>query len=64
MIPIIDSDERAFRIGRGWQVRDGSDVTIFGVGLMLHAALEAAEQLGITRRLLKLKIDKHALTRE
>lgn len=44
-LPVIDCDERPFRIGVGWEVRPGQDVTIFGIGLMLHAAIEAAELL-------------------
>lgn len=69
-LPIIDSDERAFRIGTGWQVRPGSDVTIFAIGLMLHAALEAAELLaeeGISARVVNLStvkpVDEHTVVR-
>jgi transketolase len=45
-LPIIYSDEKRFRVGAGAQVRPGGDVTLFGIGLMLHVALEAAERLG------------------
>jgi transketolase len=44
-LPVIYPEEKAFRIGRGWEVRPGNDVTLFGVGLMLHSACEAADLL-------------------
>ena len=56
-LPVIMPEEQAFRIGTGWQVRPGDEVTIFGVGLMLHSALEAAELLaaeGISARVVNL----------
>lgn len=69
-LPVIDSDERPFRIGVGWQVRPGTDVTLFGIGLMLHVALEAAELLaaeGIEARVVNLPtvkpIDEHLVVR-
>jgi transketolase len=65
-LPVIDSEERPFRIGSGWQVRAGDDVTIFGIGLMLHTALEAADMLrseGISARVVNLPtvkpVDEH-----
>lgn len=45
-LPVISSAEKPFRIGRGWQVQEGGDVTIIAIGLMLQVALEAAELLG------------------
>lgn len=69
-LPVIDSDERPFRIGVGWEVRPGRDVTLFGIGLMLHAALEAAELLaheGISARVVNLStvkpVDEHIIVR-
>lgn len=56
-LPVIYPDEKPFRIGAGVEVRPGSDVTLFGVGLMLHAAIEAAERLeedGISARVVDL----------
>jgi len=56
-LPIIYPDEKRFRIGVGTLVRDGSDVTLCGIGLMLHQALEAAALLqteGISARVLDL----------
>lgn len=44
-LPIIYPDEKRFRIGAGNIVRDGNDATVFGIGLMLHQALAAAELL-------------------
>lgn len=69
-LPVIDSEERAFRIGKGWMVREGEDVTLCGIGLMLHVALEAAELLareGIGARVINLPtvkpIDEHLISR-
>jgi len=52
-LPVIYPDEKRFRIGAGVQVQEGTDVTLFGIGLMLHQALEAAALLraeGISAR--------------
>ncbi|PIE19534.1 MAG: transketolase [Proteobacteria bacterium] len=69
-LPVIDSDERPFRIGKGWTVREGEEVTLCGIGLMLHVTLEAAEQLtaeGVSARVINLStvkpIDEHLITR-
>ena len=44
--PVINTgDDYEFQIGRGILMRAGSDVTIVACGLMVSAALEAAEQL-------------------
>lgn len=54
-LPVIYSDEQPFRIGVGTEIRPGEDLTIFAVGLMLHLALDAAEQLaeaGISARVI------------
>ncbi len=56
-LPVIYPEELPFRIGKGWEVRPGGDVTLFGIGLMLHAALDAAEQLqaeGVSARVVDL----------
>jgi transketolase len=56
-LPVIYPDEKRFRIGAGAQVRDGGDVTLFGIGLMLHHALDAAvilEQEGVSARVVDL----------
>lgn len=69
-LPVIDSDVRPFRIGTGWQVRAGDDVTLFAYGLMVHTSLEAAERLqqeGISARVVNLStvkpVDEHMVAR-
>lgn len=69
-LPVIHPDEKPFRIGTGVVVRDGDDVTLFAVGLMLHVALEAAELLaleGITARVVDLAtvkpLDEYLVTK-
>lgn len=45
-VPVFnDSETYEFEIGKGIVVREGSDVTIVATGLMVAAALEAAESL-------------------
>lgn len=45
-VPVFnDPDTYEFEIGKGIVVREGSDVTIVATGLMVAAALEAAESL-------------------
>jgi transketolase len=44
--PIIYGDDYRFQIGRGSLLREGTDLAIIAYGLMVHHALEAAEQLG------------------
>ena len=56
-LPVLYPDEKRFRIGVGSLVRDGDDVTLFGIGLMLHQALEAAALLeaeGVSARVVDL----------
>jgi transketolase len=56
-LPVLYPDEKRFRIGVGTIVEEGSDVTLFGIGLMLHVALEAAQLLaeeGISARVVDL----------
>ena len=42
---IFDEDNYEFKLGKGIQVRDGSDVTIISTGLMTNYAIEASEML-------------------
>lgn len=42
---ITDYSKEKFRIGKGYLLRDGSDVTIIGTGVMTAIALEAASAL-------------------
>lgn len=44
-VPIVYPDRFDFRIGKANRLRDGGDVTIIACGLMVAAALEAAEEL-------------------
>ena len=57
-VPVInDTPEYHFEIGKGITLREGSDVTILATGLMVGAALEAAEQLqgeGISARVINI----------
>lgn len=56
-VPQIYQDEADFHIGKANQLRDGSDVTIIACGLMVAAALEAAQSLsgeGIEARVLDM----------
>jgi len=43
--PVITGDEDLFRIGKANVLRQGTDLTIFACGVMVHPALEAAETL-------------------
>ncbi len=54
-VPVIYQADMEFVIGRAYRLRDGSDVTIAANGLMVAAALDAAEELaarGIEARIL------------
>ena len=69
-LPVVLPEEQQFRVGAGCLVRPGDDVTIFGIGLMLHAALDAAELLaaeGISARVVNLAtvkpLDEDLVTR-
>lgn len=56
-VPQIYADDPDFAIGRANQLRDGDDVTIIACGLMVAAALDAAELLsqeGIEARVLDM----------
>lgn len=59
-VPAIYDENVNFQIGKAITVRDGSDVTIIANGLMVSAALDAAEELsaeGISARV----IDMHTV---
>lgn len=69
-LPVIYPDEKPFRIGAASEVRQGTDVTLFGIGLMLHTALEAARRLAardISARVIDLAtvkpLDEELVTR-
>jgi transketolase len=44
-VPLIYSDSSSFQLGKANQLREGKDLTIIANGLMVAAALEAAERL-------------------
>lgn len=55
--PVVYPDGLTFEIGKANQLRDGEDVTIIACGLMVAAAIEAAQDLqerGITARVLDM----------
>ena len=57
-VPVLnDNAEYKFEIGKGIQLRDGSDVTIVATGVLVYMALEAAETLaaeGISARVINI----------
>lgn len=44
-VPVLFDENYTFKIGKANVIREGSDVTIFANGVMVTAALEAAEEL-------------------
>lgn len=44
-VPVIFSEDYKFEIGKSVVVKEGKDITIFAVGIMLSKALDAAEML-------------------
>jgi transketolase len=55
--PVIHDDSYTFELGRGHILREGDDVTLAGIGLMVHQCLAAADLLvkqGITARVLNI----------
>ncbi|MDP4094731.1 MAG: transketolase family protein [Bacillota bacterium] len=57
-VPVIyDENSFKFELGKGVTARDGSDVSIIATGLMVHAAIEAADILkneGINARVIDI----------
>lgn len=56
-VPVIYDPDVEFVIGRAFRLRDGNDVTLIANGLMVAAALDAAEELaarGISARVLDM----------
>jgi transketolase len=56
-VPVIYAQGCAFTLGKAIRLRDGKDLTIIANGLMISAALEAAEQLakqGVQARVLDM----------
>lgn len=56
-VPVLFDDSYNFEIGKGVQLKDGSDVTLVATGLLVGSALEAAELLkneGISARVINI----------
>lgn len=56
-VPVVFGDDYTFEIGKGVELKDGSDVTIIATGLMVAEALEAYELLkaeGISARIINM----------
>ncbi|MBU4315989.1 MAG: transketolase family protein [Proteobacteria bacterium] len=46
-VPKVNLPEYKFKIGKGTVLREGADITIVATGIMVHRALEAAQQLSL-----------------
>lgn len=56
-VPVITDESTPFVIGKGQQLKDGTDVTIIATGLMVNEALIAYDQLsaeGISARIINM----------
>jgi transketolase len=56
-VPLVYTDGVPFKLGKANQLRDGKDVTLIANGLMVSAAIEAAEKLagqGVQARVLDM----------
>lgn len=56
-VPVIFGDDYNFELGKGVQLKDGSDVTVIATGLMVNEALGAYELLkneGINARIINM----------
>ncbi len=56
-LPLIYDDSYRFELGKGSVLKQGSDVTLIGLGVMVHACLEAAALLaqeGLAARVVNL----------
>ncbi len=56
-VPLIYDDDYTFELGRGSLLREGQDVTLMGIGIMVQACLDAAgmlAQAGIAARVVNL----------
>ncbi len=69
-LPLVYTEDYRFNLGKAVAMRQGKDATIIAIGLMVVAALEAAENLkreGISCRVLNMStlkpIDKTAITK-
>lgn len=56
-VPVIFGDDYKFEIGKGVELKDGTDVTVLATGLMVNEALQAHELLkaeGISARIINI----------
>jgi transketolase len=56
-VPVVFDEDYTFEIGKGVELKEGSDVTIIATGLMVAEALEAYELLkaeGISARIINM----------
>lgn len=56
-VPVVFDENYKFEIGKGAVVKEGSDVTIIAMGVMLSPAMEAADELakeGISARVINM----------
>jgi len=56
-MPVIYGEDHRFQLGKGSILREGDDVSLMGIGVMVHACLEAAsllEKEGVSARVLNL----------
>jgi transketolase len=56
-LPVIFPDDYRFQLGKATEIRNGKDVTVIAIGIMVAPALEAADKLkqaGITARVLNM----------
>ena len=56
-VPVLYGEDYRFQPGRGSILREGEDVTLMGLGIMVHACMDAAQILGkegISARVLNL----------
>jgi len=56
-VPVIFNEDHEVKIGKGAVLRDGSDVSLIGTGVMVSRCLEAAEQLkkgGVSARVIEM----------
>lgn len=56
-VPVLYDENHQFQLGKAEMLRDGSDVTVIATGIMVSAAVEAAESLaeeGISVRVLDM----------
>lgn len=56
-VPVIFDENYKFEIGKGYELRPGTDVTIIATGIMVSMAIEASEKLqeqGISARVINM----------